>query len=62
MGRGKAKYVWMVMDSKNECDIRRYAFDHTQAIAQLDHPNGRRDRGKSWALFKLVRVNCKKAK
>ena len=60
--KSKAKYVWMVMDSDNPCDIRRYAFDHRHAVSQLDHPKGRRDRGKNWALFKLVRVNCRKAK
>ena len=69
-----AKYVWMVVDSefkrldgsvhKNPCDIRRYAFSHREAVAQLKHTKGKfKDcAGKGiWTLFKLVKVNKRKA-
>lgn len=58
-----AKYVWMVVGSNNACDIRRYAFSHEGAIAQLSHVKGDyRDKcGPGvWTLFKLVRVKKSK--
>lgn len=58
-----AKYVWMVIDSDNQCDIRRYAFSHQEAIEQLAHVKRKyKDQftGGVWTLFKLVRVNRKK--
>lgn len=51
----KARYIWMCMDSAEECDIRRYAFSHTQALAIVS-----KDR-KGWSLYKLVKVNKRKA-
>ena len=50
----KAKYVWMCMDSENPCDIRRYAFSHSQAVSIVKNP-------KDWNLYKLVKVNKRKA-
>jgi hypothetical protein len=61
-----AKYVWMVVNSHNPCDIRRYAFSHEQAISQLEHvqklKRGYKDScgPGTWTLFKLVRVSKKK--
>lgn len=54
-----AKYVWMVTNSDNPCDIRRYAFSHEQAIEQLSHTKKFNDpfTGGEWVLFKLIRVN-----
>jgi len=57
-----AKYVWQITGSDNPCDIRRYAFTHEQAIAQLAHvKKDFRDSltGGKWELFKLVRVKKK---
>jgi hypothetical protein len=53
-----AKYVWMVVDSDNPCDIRRYAFSHNEAKAQLSHTKKFKDilTNGEWTLFKLVRV------
>lgn len=61
--RESAKYVWMVVGSDNPCDIRRYAFSHQEAVAQLAHvKDGYKDWKEGiWTLFKLVRVNKKKA-
>lgn len=56
-----AKYVWMVIGSDNPCDIRRYAFSHEEAVAQLAHAKRAKYKDKwsggTWVLFKLVRVN-----
>lgn len=59
-----AKYVWMVVGSDDPCDIRRYAFSHEEAVAQLAHvKNHYKDyNGGTWTLFKLVQVNKKKPK
>ena len=55
-----AKYVWMVVDSDNPCDIRRYSFSHAEGIAQLAHTKSYKDHtGGTWRLFKLVPVNKK---
>lgn len=53
-----AKYIWVVVNSDNPCDVRRYAFSHEEAIAQLSHTKDYKDRatGGIWTLFKLVRV------
>lgn len=55
-----AKYVWMVTNSDNPCDIRRYAFSHQEGIAQLAHAKKSKYKdlftGGTWTLFKLVRV------
>lgn len=59
-----AKYVWMVVGSDNPCDIRRYAYSHEQAIAQVAHASKCKYidyTGGEWVLFKLVRVNRKKS-
>jgi len=58
-----AKYVWMVIGSDNPCDIRRYAFSHSEGVAQLAHTKDFKDgcSGGMWRLFKLVPVNKKKA-
>jgi len=60
--RESVKYVWMVVGSDNPCDIRRYAFSHREAIAQLSHTKRFKDKfsGGEWVLFKLQRVNRKK--
>ena len=51
-------YVWIV-DPKLEClDIRRYHPTHSGAVAQVNTKGGL----KGWSLFKLVRVNKRKAK
>jgi hypothetical protein len=53
-----AKYVWMIVNSDNPCDIRRYSFSHNEGIAQLAHTKNYKDvtSGGEWTLFKLVRV------
>lgn len=58
-----AKYVWMITGSDNPCDIRRYAFSHEHGISQLAHTKDYKDQltGGKWELFKLVKVNKKKA-
>ncbi len=60
-----AKYVWMIVGSNNPCDIRRYAFSHADAVAQLSHAKGTKYKdqmtGGTWTLFKLVQVDKKKA-
>lgn len=54
------KYVWMVVNSDNPCDIRRYAFSYEDAIQQLAHAKKSKYKdqltGGTWTLFKLVRV------
>lgn len=59
-----AKYLWMVVDSDNPCDIRRYAFSHQEAITQLAHAKKSKYKDKltsgTWTLFKLVKVNKNK--
>ena len=56
-----ATHIWMVVDSENPCDIRRYAFSYKEAVAQLAH--AKKDKykdswsGGEWVLFKLVRVS-----
>lgn len=61
----RAKYVWMVEGSDNPCDIRRYAFSHGDAVAQLSHAKRKKYKddfsGGTWRLFKLVPVNREKA-
>lgn len=56
----------MVVGNDNPCDIRRYAFTHAEAVAQLEHAKRRNyedtGRGGVWKLFKLVQVDKKKAK
>lgn len=55
-----AKYVWMVVGSDDPCDIRRYAFSHQEAVAQLAHAKKNKYKdytGGVWTLFKLVRAN-----
>jgi hypothetical protein len=56
-----AKYVWMVTGTDNPCDIRRYAFSHSQAVGQLLHAKKRKYKddftGGVWTLFKLVRIS-----
>lgn len=62
------KYVWAVVpkEFKGCLDIRRYAFNHNQAVSQLSHckkkQRGYRDYRSTglWTLFKLVRVNKRK--
>ena len=56
-----AKYVWMVVGSDNPCDIRRYAFSHEEAVAQLSHTKIFKDvcSNAEWVLFKLLRVKRK---
>jgi len=60
-----AKYVWMVVGGGNPCDIRRYQFTHSGAVAQLKHrKQNYRDvayLNGVWTLFKLVRVNKRSA-
>lgn len=59
-----AKYVWMIVNSDNPCDIRRYAFSYEQAVEQLAHVKGNykdRTTGGTWTLFKLVQVDKRKA-
>ena len=51
----KVKYIWMVKNSGNPCDIRRYAYTHEEAIQQLNHPSGRKS--PNWSLYKLVKIN-----
>lgn len=55
-----AKYVWMVINSDNPCDIRRYAFSYEQALSQLSHVKKFNDSFGEWVLYKLVRVKRKK--
>lgn len=64
------KFVWAVIPNKfNGCiDIRRYAHTHAQAVKQLSHNRNKKSgyfcsatNGK-WTLFKLVRVNKRRAK
>ena len=50
------KYVWMV-HGDNPCDIRRYAYSHQDAINMVATKGG----GDGWTLYKLVRVNKRKA-
>lgn len=50
------KYLWFG-DAKYYCDIRRYAFSHYEAIAQMKKPIP-----KSWTLYKLVKVNKRRVK
>lgn len=58
-----AKYVWMVHGTGNPCDIRRYAYSHREAVNQLDHAFKRNVlEAKDWTLYKLIRVNKRKAK
>lgn len=62
------KYVWAVVpeEFKGSIDIRRYAFDHANAVSMLRHIKGKKDGYKcpidngTWTLFKLVRVNKRK--
>ena len=66
----RVKYVWMIAGSPNPCDIRRYAYTHRQAVGQLRHVQktkfGYRDyaypKTGIWELYKLVRVNKRRAK
>lgn len=51
-----AKYLWMVHGA-NPCDIRRYAYSHQEAVTMVDHRLSLR----GWNLYKLVRVNKRKA-
>ena len=53
----KVKYVWMVVNSGNPCDIRRYAYSHREAIAIVDKKSGL----KGWNLYKLVKVNKRRS-
>lgn len=56
-----AKFVWAVINSKNPCDIRRYAFSYEQALDQLSHVRNFNDGcGGEWVLYKLVRVKRKR--
>ncbi len=58
-----AKYIWMVINSNTPCDIRRYAFSHEEAMAQLSHTKNFKDKATQhgeWVLFKLVRVKRRK--
>lgn len=59
-----AKFVWMIVGSDNPCDIRRYAFSHKDAVAQLSHAKNKKYKdsftGGVWTLFKLVQVDKKK--
>lgn len=58
-----AKYVWMIVGSDNPCDIRRYAFSHSEGVAQLAHTKDFKDAstGGIWTLFQLKRVNKKQS-
>ena len=57
-----AKYIWLIKNQIvsagfiNPCDIRRYAFSHSEAIAIVNKPD------KNWSLYKLVKVNKRKSK
>jgi hypothetical protein len=63
------RYVWAIVPKtfNGALDIRRYAFSHNQAVAQLSQcrkkHNGYKDCASSgiWTLFKLVRVNKRKS-
>lgn len=52
---------------ENPCDIRRYAFSHREAVEQLRHVQKTWHKYKDvagsgvWTLFKLVRVNKRRA-
>ena len=51
-----AKYIWMV-HGDYACDVRRYAHTHKEAIAGVSRKYGL----KNWNLYKLVRVNKRRA-
>ncbi len=69
MAKDYPKFLWAVVPKKFVgChDIRRYAYTHKEAIAQLKHVNKTwRKYGDCaskgiWTLFKLVQVNKRRA-